>query len=629
VNSANPLASLRPIITLAGLVLVTGFLYWARPVLMPLALAVLFAFILAPAVNVLQRRGLGRIPSVIIVVFLSFSLLGSVGYFVGNQLAGLVRKLPDYKGVIITKIDSLSNLEGGGLFRTVQDTMHEVNAQLADANKEAIKQTEPESTKEDDRGSSPDKPLFTQTAASNWSGVATYAGPAAEGFATSILVLVLVVFMLVQREDQRNRLVRLIGHGQLIVTTRAIDEGARRISSFLLMQLFINAAFGTVLALALVGVSLFMPTPEDAATLRHYALLWGFVCGLMRFVPYIGTWLGAALLCAFTLATLHGWTPALVIFALFLVLELVAANVIEPILFSHSTGSSPLALLLAAAFWAWLWGPVGLLLSTPLTVVLTVIGKYVPQLHFLEVLLGDAPVLRPQVVLYQRLVASDQDEASDLVEEYLHDHSVENAYQDLLLPTLMLARQDIDRGELDHEHSRQVFQSIRDLVDEIAPAAQPAAEGANAPSDMVLGCPARDEVDEIALAMFGNLLRAQGRKIEVVSSKSLTAEVLAKVGDTCPGVVVISSVPPGGLAQTRYVCKRLKAQCTGVKVVVGRWGGTESIDQMKSRLQGSGVDRVGTTLAETRAEVSAQMLVAEATPAPQPQEASGELLASR
>jgi predicted PurR-regulated permease PerM len=619
---------LRPIITLAGLVLVTGFLYWARPVLMPLALAILFAFILAPAVNVLQRRGLGRVPSVLVVVFLAFGLAGGIGYFVGNQFAGLVRHLPDYKGLIVAKFDALSSIEGGGLLQTVQQTMHEVNEQLADANKEALKNAEPDSTKEAERGSTPDKPLFTQAAGSSWSGLANFIGPAAEGFAGLVLVIVLVVFMLVQREDLRNRLVRLIGHGQLIVTTRAIDEGARRISSFLVMQLFINAGFGLVLTLALAALSFACSTPEDGATLRQYALLWGFVCGLMRFVPYVGTWIGAALLCGFAVATLHGWTLPVVIFVLFVALELLAANVVEPILFSHSTGSSPLALLLAAAFWAWLWGPVGLLLSTPMTVVLTVIGKYVPHLQFLEVLLGDAPALQPQVVLYQRLVAADQDEASDLVEEFLHGHSAEDAYQELLLPTLMLARQDIERGELDDEHSRQVFQAIHQLVDEIAPTPGPPSEGASASPGMVLGCPARDEVDEVALAMFGNLLRAQGRNVEVVSSKSLIAEVLEKVGEACPGVVVIASVPPGGLARTRYVCKRLKAQCAGVKIVVGRWGSQDSIEQMKTRLKGSGADHVGTTLAETRAEVIAQMLVAEASSAHEPQEASGELLAS-
>jgi hypothetical protein len=173
-----------------------------------------------------------------------------------------------------------------------------------------------------------------------------------------------------------------------------------------------------------------------------------------------------------------------------------------------------------------------------------------------------------------------------------------------------------------------VFQAIRELVDEIAPAARPAAEGASASPHMVLGCSARDEVDEVALAMFGNLLRAHGRNIEVVSSKALIAEVLEKVSESCPGVVVIASVPPSGLAQTRYVCKRLKAQCPGVKVVVGRWGSQDNIEQMRTRLKDSGADHVGTTLAETRAEVIARMVVAESARAPEPPQASRELLAS-
>jgi predicted PurR-regulated permease PerM len=611
------------------MVLVMVFLYWARAVLVPLALATLFAFILTPAVSFLQRHSLRRLPSVLIVVVFAFSLLGGIGYIVGNQLAGLARRLPDYKGVISAKIESVTQDDGGGPLDSLRQTVRGITSLAATADGQTATDTQEDGIPEVPRGSTADKPLYTKPLTSSWSGFADYAGSAAEFLASGLLVLVLVVFMLVQREDLRNRIVRLIGHGQLIVTTRAIDEGARRISSFLLMQLLVNAGFGLALTCGLVFLSFFGLTPADGESLRRYALLWGFLCGLMRFIPYLGTWIGGALLFGFAVATLHGWTLPLVIFAVFIALELLAANAIEPLLFGHSTGISPLALLLSAAFWAWLWGPVGLLLSIPLTVVLIMIGKYVPEMHFLEVFLGDEPVLRPHVILYQRLVARDLDEASDLVEEYLKNQTIEETYQELLLPALLLARQDFDRGELHGDKSRDLYRSIRDLLDDFAPPTLPQSVGEKTEAAVVLGCPARDEVDELALLMFGNLLRTRGRSIELVSSTSLTAEVLEKAGRICPAVVVIASVAPSGIAQARYLCKRLKAQCPGIKVVVGRWGHDEDQDRVQARLKQSGADVVGTTLTETRSEVVPLLQVAETSDSVQQHKAEVALAMGR
>jgi predicted PurR-regulated permease PerM len=625
VANANSNSPTRAIIVLGALILITGFLYWARAVLVPFALATLFAFILAPAANVLQRRGLGRVTSVVLVVLLALSLVGGIGYFVGDQLATLLRRLPEYKGVIAAKVESLTG-QTGGIVNSVRSSLNEVNEAVKEAHKGVQAQDEQSASADEPRGATPDKPVFIEQSGSAWSGLAAFAGPAAEGLADSVLVVVMVIFMLVQRENLRNRLVRLIGHGQLIVTTRAIDEGARRVSRFLVMQLCINAGFGLALTVALFAISFFCPTHEDGDTMRRYCLLWGFVCGLMRFVPYVGTWVGAALLLGFSVATLHGWTLPIVIFAAFLILELVCANAIEPVLFGHSTGSSPLALLLAAAFWAWLWGPVGLLLSTPMTVLLVVLGKYVPELHFLEVLLGDEPPLFPHVVLYQRLIARDEDEASELVEDYVKGRTPEQTYQELLIPALVLARQDLARGELDPHNARRLYQAVRELVDEIAP---PAATPDGGPKVSVFGCPARDEVDELALAMLAHLLRAHGRDVELVSSQALSAEILERVGESCPAVVVIASVPPGGLAQTRYLCKRMKGQCPGMKVVVGRWGPQENVDHISDRLKESGADVFSKVLAETRAEVAARVRVAEAAQQPAPKGAEVHLAASR
>ncbi len=598
--------SLRPIITLGGLVLVVGFLFWAKSVLVPLALAILFAFILTPPVNALQRLGPGRVASVLIVVLSAFGVIGGIGFFVGDQLAGLIRHLPDYKGVIAAKVDSFSGAKGGGVVNTVRKTVQEVSDQVTEAKHEQ------DSEKVGAPGSTPDQPLYVREAATDWRGLADYLGPAAEALASTVLVAVMVIFMLIQRENLRNRLVRLLGHGDLVITTRAIDEGATRVSRFLLMQLCINAIFGVVLSLVLLVLSFFGPTPADGETLRRYAILWGFICGLMRFVPYVGTWVGAALLVGFTVATLNGWTLPVVVFGAFLVEELVTANVVEPLLFGHSTGVSPLALLLSAAFWAWLWGPVGLLLSTPLTVVIVVIGKYVPQLQFLEILLGDEPVMPPHVVLYQRLIARDQDEASDLIEDCVQKTGPEAAYEQLVLPALALARKDIERGKLHSKGTRDVLHALRELIDENAPPPSQPVATAGA-FTRVLGCPARDEIDELALEMLDRMLRAGGRSLEIVSSTALTAEVLEKAAESCPSVVIVASVAPGGLAQSRYLCKRLKAQCPSLKVLVGRWGHAEDFERDLDRLKAAGADFTGASLAEVRSEAISLAQVAESS----------------
>ena len=608
----NENSSLRPILTLAGLALITAFLYWARAVLVPFALAMFFAFILAPAVSYLQRHGLSRLPAVFVVVLLAYSFVGGVGYFVGNQLAGLVVRLPEYKGVISAKVESISSGQSGGWMKLLRQTMDDVARGAMGDEHMVDKASESDGAGDVIRGATPEKPVFTKPVGSDWSGFADYAGSAAEGLASAVLASVLVIFMLAQRENLRNRLVRLIGHGQVIITTRAIDEGARRVSRYLLMQLIVNACFGTVLTLALFTLSFFAPEAADGETLRRYAILWGFICGTMRFIPYIGTWAGGLMLFAFTVATVHGWALPITSFILFVVFETISANAVEPLLLGQSTGISPLALILSAAFWAWLWGPVGLLLSTPLTVVLVVIGKYVPAMHFLEVMLGDEPVLRPHVVFYQRIVAKDQDEAIDLVEAHLKDHSIEQTYEDLILPALLLARQDRARGELDAETSRELYRSIRDVIEEFAPPPAEADQEVAEPA-VVLGCPASDEVDELALVMLANLLRSRARSIEIVSSKALTAEALAKVGETCPAVVVVASVAPGELAPARYLCKRIKAQCPTMKIVVCRWGKTEDLERLQQRLKQSGASVVGSTLTETRSEIVPLLQVAEAS----------------
>ncbi len=608
-NSPSPKPR-DPLLLLFGLVLVAACLYWARQVLIPLALAVLLTFVLTPVVAALQRRGLGRLPSVLIVVILALLLVSGIGYFISRQLNTLVADLPKYQGEIAAKFESLLGATKGGLLGQARDVLGELSQQ---AKHKPEKEGKPKEDNGQESGSkskneyeepkpgeNPEKPLYVQTASSNWKWMGDVIGPAAEGLGDAFLILVLVIFMLVQRENLRNRLVRLIGHGRLIVTTQAFDEGAQRISRYLVMQLFINTLFGVTLTAGLLAAGLLTGHRQ----LWHYALLWGFLAVVLRFVPYLGTWVAAALLTGFSIATLPGWGLPLAVLGFFIVLELLTANLVEPLMFGHSTGVSPLALLLAAAFWTWLWGPLGLILSTPLTVILVVVGKYVPELHFFEVLLGDEEVLSTDVTFYQRLVARDLDEASDLVEKHLGDHSLEAVYEEVLLPALLHAKSDRERGQLEADSYEFVLQGVRESTDDLSAAlAEHLKDGPEAKKTSVIGCPGHDEADELALRMLGEMLRMSGYALEVVSAEKLCAEVLGHLAQEAPAVVIIGSLPPGGVAQTRYLCKRLRQQAPGTKILVGRWGETDNPERVEKRLLAAGADRVAWTLRDSRAQL--------------------------
>jgi hypothetical protein len=283
-----------------------------------------------------------------------------------------------------------------------------------------------------------------------------------------------------------------------------------------------------------------------------------------------------------------------------------------------------LALLLSAAFWTWLWGPLGLILSTPLTVILVILGKYVPELHFFEVLLGDDQVLSTDVTFYQRLVAHDLDEASDLVEEHLQARSPEAVYEEVLLPALLHAKRDRDRGELEPDDYEFVLQGIRDNEDDLASALDAYHKEAPPPSKArAIGCPGRDEADELALRMLAQLLRLSGYSLEVISSDKLVAEVAGHLAKEAAAVVIVGSLPPGGLSQVRYLCKRIRQQAAGVKILVGRWGDSENKERTEKRVLASGADQVAWTLSDSRAQMLPLLQVASAN------EAKPELVTGR
>jgi predicted PurR-regulated permease PerM len=584
---------------LASFVLCVASLYWAKPVLMPVALAILLTFLLNPVVSALQHRGLPRTPSVLLVVVLVFSLVGGIGWTVTQQLIALAYELPRYQENLTQKINDLHELGKGDLIERFRTTIKEITGELQKATPPPPEIQPAGGPKEEPQGE-PEKPIPVVVQAPS---VLWQLPSLLESLASAGLVIVLVIFMLIRYADLRGRLIGLAGYGRLTVATKALDEAGQRISRYLLMQSIINGSFGFAvgLGLFLIGVP--------------YAILWGFLAAILRFIPYIGPIVSASLPSALSLAVFPGWMQPFLVISLILLLELVINMIMEPLLYGQSAGVSEVALLVAVAFWTWLWGAVGLFLATPMTVCLGVLSKYIPQIEFIAVLMSDEPGLESPTNYYQRLVAQDEDEAAALVEEYLKTHTLDEVFDDVLIPALNAAKQDHELGTLTEEDMQFIMQATRAIIEDLGTRQrQPAtSSAAMAPSSnhssgvtlfpQILGCPASDEIDELALLMLQQLLDPTRCRFEIISAEMLTAEVLSVVEQQHVGLLCIAAIPPGALAPIRYLCKRLRARFPECKIVVGRWGGNEDGDQPLILLREAGVDEVGKTLRETHNQV--------------------------
>jgi predicted PurR-regulated permease PerM len=585
-------------------VVVVACLYWAQLVLIPVALAVFLAFLLSPLVAFLERGGLGRIAAVLLVVLLAALLLCGLGWVMTHQIMGLVEALPEYTENIKGKIKSLrENTRSPAaerLERMVQEITGELQSKPAAREGGASGKPVPASERPPAVVVQPEGPAWL-------SRLPSFLGHFAETLGGLALTFVLVIFMLLKREDLRNRLIRLIGHGRLTVTTKAVDDAGQRISRFLVMQVIVNGSFGLALGVGLLLIGV------------NYALLWGLLAAVLRYIPYIGSSIAALLPITLSLAMFEGWLQPVLVIGLFLVLELVAYNVVEPRLFGQSIGVSEVALLVAAAFWAFLWGPIGLVLSNPLTVCLVVLGKYVPHLGFLEVLLGDEQALDADVSYYQRLLARDQDEAAQLILAQAKTCPPGEVYDKLLVPALNYAKRDRERDDVTEADEQFVLRATREIVEDLGERQTAAAENTGAAQEgteapalakvRVLACPGRDDADALALEMLRQLIDPAKWEVEILSVEMLSAELVALAGEKRPAAVCIGALPPGGLARTRYLCKRLRSCLPHAKIVVGRWGLKGNVEENKERLAEAGADQVETTLLETRDHLNAWLPV--------------------
>jgi predicted PurR-regulated permease PerM len=575
------------LLTLAGIVVVIAGLYFGRQVLIPLALALIFAFLLAPVVDLLEKCRLGRTPSVLAVLMLSFALLAGIGWGVAEQLVQIMVHLPDYRANIHDKVVAVRAPATGDLGKAT-DTVNDLSKELSAASEAAG------SKKLDKMGAR--KPIAVEVAPRPRNPseyLRDLVGPLSGILETTGMAVIFTLFILLKREDLRNRLLRLAGSSQLNVMTQALDNASRRLRRYLLLQFVVNMGYGLVLGVGIYAIGI------------PHALVWGVLATLLRFVPYVGAPIAAVFPTAMAMAVFPGWSQAVLTFALSVCLEIMVANVIEPWLYGAHTGISSLAILVAAIFWSLLWGPVGLILSTPLTVCLVLIGRYIPQLSFLEILLGDESALSPQAHYYQRLLAFDDDEAREIADTFLKDNSLGNLYGSVLVPALSLAEQDRHTNALDETRIRFIFQSTRDLIDELYERPRNPAPGEDRSSvpqaiaspvgPSIVCIPARDEADEIVGNMFVQLLQRAGYDAHALRVDSFP-RMLEEVALLRPAVICVSALPPYAAAHARNLCKQLRTSYPKTKVVLGLWEFSGGVAKAQDKVGTNCADAIGTSL---------------------------------
>ena len=575
--------TVKPWVTFAGCVLVVVVLYWAQAVLVPFAVAILLTFVVTPPVTWLQRW-VGRVPAVLAVVTLVFAVLGLTGWGLARQMDHLADDLPLYRANILAKIADVRGAGKGGSVEKLQETINDIKTDLgrSDAPKGTVARPV----------------VVTSEQVTGFSGFAWLA-PIVGQLGTAAFVLAMVIFMLLERRDLRDRLIGLVGHGQLAITTKAFDEAGTRVSRQLLMQSLVNLIYGVA-----VGIGLyFLGVP--------YPLVWAALAAALRFIPYIGPVLGAGAPILVSLAALQGWAGPLWVVGLFVVLEVFTNFVLETVLYAGAAGVSQVALLASVAFWTWLWGPLGLLMATPLTVCLVVLGKHVPGLEFVGMLMADTPALAPEHGYYQRLLARDQAEAADLIERHIKTEPHRSVYDALLLPALNYAERDRLEQRLSLEEETAVIDATRELLSDAAESIRrlnpepleapdhPPLLGPREPL-RVLGYAANGVADELALAMLAHVLDDLPIAVEITRTRMQASELVSLVHERGFSVVCIADLPPSPASKTRYLVKRLRAALPEVRVLVGRWAPPALADESTQVLRDTGANLVASTLLESR-----------------------------
>lgn len=586
--------------TLATLALALGLLWWLQSVLVPVALAILLTFLLSPPVSWLQRRGLPRPVAVVAMLVGSIAIGGSIAWTVALQVNRLVDTFPEYQAHLDAKIAAMQS-GGNGFFDKVQAIVARVSTQL-----DKVPEADPHRPAPADPTRAP-QPVIVVNDAGPFHITAVWQAirPLLEPLATGGLTLVLVIFMLLRREDLRDRVIAVVGHGRLVATTKAFDDAGKRISRYLVRQLMVNCGFGLTLGLGLFAIGV------------PYAILWGALAALLRYVPYLGTWVAASVPVALSLVITDGWGPLVMVGILFLVLELVTNMFVEPRFYGQGVGVSETGTLVMIAFWTWLWGPVGLLLATPLTVCVVVLGKYVAPFRSFSLLLGDRQALAADVRFYQRLLAHDEHEAMLIARQSTEAHSLPVACDELVRPALGYLRRDADKGQLNQQDERAALEVCERVADRLV-AEQPPAADALAPLQPMLIVPARGAASATAGGIVARLLAREGLVAEPAAGGLLAPEIGESARRAGASAALVSAVDAPSLAHLRLMCLRLRAARPEIAIVLGLWGQNDPEDA--ERWTAAGIDHVVHGFDEARLHLLsiavARPPVAEPAPAP-------------
>lgn len=582
----------HPIVLTLFIFAIIAFMYEAAEVLKPLALAILLSFALVPISRQFERLKMPRVLAVVLTVLVIMGGLGAIGYEVGQQLNSLADKLPEYEANIQKKIQGMKPGQANAISK-VQSVVGDVSKSLQTKPTDASVQ-DVRVVKEPDFGAQ----------------VSTLAGPYIAGLGTAFIILILLLFLMINRENMSDRLIRAFGHGKISLTTRTIEEVGHRISKYLIMFATVNSAFGLIVGLGLGAIGV------------KYALLWGFLAGFLRFIPYAGAATAFALPLLFTIATEPTWTKPLEIIALYGVLETAANSFLEPMIYGKTTGVSALALLVSAMFWTWLWGGIGLLLSTPLTVCLAVLGKYVPSLGFFATFLREEVDLEPSVRFYQRLLAMDQDGASTVIDSILLKHPRVEVFDKVLVPTLSMAERDFARSDIDELEHAFVLRVAADVLEDLegepevdlaslttaceaavaqADAAKPGTDKlAAVATPKILALPANDASDLFLLRLLGHLLEPAKIPLIIVDQVESPLKVSGRIAAEAPDMVLISHLPPDGLTATRYLVRRIRASYPQLPIVVARWDEAREAEASAQQLTDAGASKVVSSLGEAK-----------------------------
>jgi len=586
---------------LASIAVIVAALYLAKGVLVPITLAVLLSFLLSPVCNWLERHRLGRVPAVVVTALVGFTVLGGATWMAAVQVSDLAPRMPEYETNLKAKLQSANvyvSATLGRVNRTAQGMSENLSpVELAQA---------PQGTKEWPYSvriiSSPASPL--QVFGSMFGTVLQVLGSIG-------VVIILVVFFLVRRDDLRDRFILLVGHGQMSLTTQILEDAGTRVSRYLAAAFLVNAIFGTAVGvgLSLIGV----PNP----------ILWGILATILRFIPYLGPWLAAAMPIGLSMAISGDWLAPGLTIGLFVVLELVTNNALEPWLYGKNTGVSAVAVLLAAVFWTWLWGVVGLLLATPLTVCLLVVGRHVPELSFLNTLLGDKPVFEPTKRFYQRLLAGDDEEAAELLDEYFEHAPLVEVYDTVLIPALVSAETHWRRGEIEESRHKFILQTLKSMIQERGerkqePQEKQSSEGmkeaaadssiadrAGLPGLRVLCLPAHGEGDELVGMMLAQIVNIRSCVVETAPTTAMAtaSELVDYVEQRKADVVCISAAPPAAVAHARRLRMHLRRRFPELSLVVGLWNSPGDLTDAKERIGSDPRTKIVATLAGAQEQI--------------------------